>query len=65
MAERVHHVEPRARGWATRPAGGQQADRLFSSKPEAERWARQRARREGGEVVVHDREGDVEARWRP
>lgn len=59
------HVEPRGRQWALRAGGAQQASRLFETKAAAEGAALRRAERRGGQVVVHDRSGDVERHLRP
>lgn len=63
-AERFH-VEPRGRQWALRAGGAQQASRLFETKAAAQEAALLRAGRRGGQVVVHDRSGDVERLLRP
>lgn len=57
-----HHVEPRGEQWALREEGAEQASRLFDTKQEAEDRAFRLARTDEGEVVVHDREGNVQKR---
>lgn len=58
----ARHVEPRGRGWAVRTRGAEQASQLFDTKAEAEKRALRLAERQGGEVIVHDRAGDVQRR---
>lgn len=60
----LHHVEPRGRQWALRRGGAQQAQRLFETREAAEAAALEQAAPDG-EVLVHDRAGDVERHVRP
>lgn len=56
------HVEPRGHGWAVRRDGAEQASQLFETKQAAEERALRLAEEQGGAVIVHDRQGDVQAR---
>jgi hypothetical protein len=54
------HVIPRDGKWVVQGAGNVRATRIAASRREALRVARDIARRQGTDVVVHERDGGVE-----
>jgi uncharacterized protein YdaT len=57
---RQQHVVPRGRKWAVQAEGSARATRLTESKAEAVELARQIARRQGTDVVIHRHDGAAE-----
>lgn len=54
------HVTPSPRGgWIVRQYGSARASRAFGSQDEAVRFAREKTRREGGELFIHRRDGTI------
>jgi hypothetical protein len=54
-------VEPRPNGrWAVQKDGTQRASRVLERKTDAERIAREQARREGAELVVKGADGRIQ-----
>lgn len=62
MAKRNQHVVPHDRGWAVRGAGTQSASSVHSTQSEAISAARQTARNQGSELLIHGRNGQIRAR---
>jgi hypothetical protein len=62
MAKRNQHVVPHDRGWAVRGAGAQRASSVHSTQGEAISAARQTARNQGSELLIHGRNGQIRAR---
>lgn len=64
MADRkhIHVVRHPEGGWANRREGSDRASGRFPTQREAEDAAREIARREGGEVFIHDRGGKIRDR---
>ncbi|PSG96693.1 hypothetical protein BRD56_09430 [Thermoplasmatales archaeon SW_10_69_26] len=60
----VHHGQPRAEGWALREGDAEQARQLFRTREQAQRRALELAEADRGEVVLHDRDGNVRQRRR-
>ena len=62
MAKRAQiSVEPRPDGrWAVQKDGTQRASRVLDRKADAERIARDQARREGAELVVKGADGRIQ-----
>lgn len=59
MAKRNQHVVFRESGWAIKGAGSTRATRVFPTQREAIQAARQIARRQGSELVIHGRDGKI------
>lgn len=59
MTKRDIHVVPHNDGWATRKEGAERAGHVTRTQQEAIDLARDQARRENVEVVVHRRDGKV------
>ena len=53
------HVVPRDGLWAVRGAGNTRATRLFDTQSQAVALAREIARRQGGELVIHGADGRI------
>jgi len=59
MSKSQHVVVNPSGGWAVRQSGASRASRTFATQGDAERFARQTAKREGSEVFIHRRDGTV------
>jgi uncharacterized protein YdaT len=53
------HVVPHEGGWAVRGEGSQRATSVHSTQREAAERAREIARHQGSEVVIHGRAGKI------
>ncbi|WP_297778605.1 DUF2188 domain-containing protein [uncultured Roseovarius sp.] len=62
MAQKGLHVTPRNGKWAVRSSGASRASRVVETQKEAFDIAKERAKREGGEVYVHGRDGRIRER---
>lgn len=56
------HVVPNEGGWAVRPAGGSRVTARTDTQAEAIRIARGISQRQGTELFVHGRNGQIRAR---
>lgn len=56
------HVVPHADGWAVRGAGNERATSVHSTQDAARDAARQTAIRQGSEMFVHGRDGQIRER---
>lgn len=54
------HVVPSEDGWAVKREGSKRASKTFDTKKEAEEYARERAREEGGELTIHGKDGKIQ-----
>ncbi len=59
MAKKDIHVVPHQDGWAVRKEGNDRASRVVDTQKEATQIARDQARREQVEVVIHRRDGRI------
>ena len=59
MAKKDIHVEPHADGWATKKEGAQRAGVVVDTQKEAIERARDQAKREHVEVVIHRKDGTI------
>ncbi|MBL8221206.1 MAG: DUF2188 domain-containing protein [Bryobacterales bacterium] len=60
MKERRQHVVPDRRGsWSVRREGADRASRVFDSKVDAVAYARDLAKKSGGDLYVHAWDGSV------
>ena len=59
MSKKNVHVVPHEGGWATRRDRSERVGGVFSTQKEAEEAARETARREKTEVVIHGRDGKI------
>lgn len=62
MAAKSQHVVPRGNKWAVRKGGAERVTRHFNTQHEAIEAARGIARRRGGEVFIHGRDGRIRER---
>lgn len=62
MAGRPKHVVPRGDGWAVREEGAKRVSSVHPTLREAEQRARELARRDGTEVVIHGKDGKIRDR---
>jgi hypothetical protein len=60
MAKRDIHVVPHEEGWATRKEGAERAASVFDNKVDAVEQAREQARRERVDVIIHGRNGKIQ-----
>lgn len=59
MTKRDIHVVPHQDGWATKKEGADRAGHVADTQREAIEKARDQARRENVEVVIHRRDGTI------
>ena len=62
MAGKGQHVVPRDGKWAVRKGGAERVTRRYDTQREAINAAREIARTQGSEVLVHGRDGRIRAR---
>lgn len=62
MVKRNQHVVPHDEGWAVKPAGGQRASSVHSTQQEAIDRARDIARNQESELLIHGRNGRIRER---
>ena len=53
------HVVPKDKGWAVQRAGSSRATRVFKRQSDAIEAAKQIARNQGTELVIHRRDGRI------
>jgi len=54
-----YHVVPHEGGWAVKKEGADKAGSVHHTQKEAIDTGRERAIRDGGELVIHDRDGRI------
>lgn len=59
MAKKDIHVVLHTDGWATKKEGAERVGRVVGTQKEAIERAREQARRENVEVVIHRRDGTI------
>ncbi|GAB2561926.1 DUF2188 domain-containing protein [Spirosoma aerophilum] len=62
MPKTNQHVVPRGDGWAVQGAGNSRATRITETQSEAINAARDIARNQGSELIVHSQDGKIN--WR-
>jgi hypothetical protein len=62
MAGKNQHVVPHSGSWAVRGAGNSRASSVHSTQDAAAQAARNTAQRQGSEVLIHGRNGQIRAR---
>ncbi len=62
MAKNTRHVVPRQDGWAVKKGGATRASKVFDTQGGAIQYARDKARKESGELYVHRRDGTIRQR---
>jgi Uncharacterized protein conserved in bacteria (DUF2188) len=62
MANTNKHVVKHPDGWAVRPAGGSKPSRVVETQQQAIEIARQQAIKQGTEMFIHGRNGQIRER---
>lgn len=62
MAKKNQHVVPRGENWAVQSAGGERATRIVETQAEAIRIAREIARNQQSELIIHGQNGQINRR---
>ena len=63
MAGKNQHVLPHEDGgWAVKGDGNTRATRRFDKKEEAEKFARETAKRQKSEMIIHGKDGSIQSR---
>ncbi len=62
MTKRNQHVVPHQDGWAVKAAGAQRATSVHSTQRDAIGRAREIARKQGAELLIHRRDGRIRGR---
>ena len=62
MAKKNQHVVPHPQGWAVRGVGNQKASSVHSTQREAIDAAREIARNQGSEMLIHGVNGRIRER---
>ncbi|TXG76970.1 DUF2188 domain-containing protein [Candidatus Dojkabacteria bacterium] len=62
MTKRNQHVVPRDERWAVQGAGADRATAVVDTQREAVERAREIARKQGTEVLIHGRDGRIRER---
>ncbi|QRM18990.1 DUF2188 domain-containing protein [Dechloromonas sp. TW-R-39-2] len=62
MTKRNQHVVPRNDGWAVKGAGAERATVVVNTQQEAIERARNIARHQGTELLIHGRDGRIRER---
>ncbi len=62
MAKRSIHVVPNSNGWDVKKDNAERASGHYGTKVEAEQAARDQARREKTELIIHRKDGRIESR---
>lgn len=62
MSKRNQHVVPHPMGWAVKPARGQRASSIHTTQQQARERAREIARNQRTEMLVHGRNGRIRER---
>lgn len=61
MGKRVtQHVVPHPEGWAIKRGGAERATEVVKTKAEAVKLAREIARNQGAELVIHGEDGQIQ-----
>ena len=60
MSKKDIHVVPHRDGWATKKEGASRAGAVTDTKAEALERAREQAKRENVEVVIHKKDGRIQ-----
>lgn len=60
MTKKDIHVVPHQDGWATKKEGNDRAGSVHDTKAEALDQAREQAKRERAEVVIHRKDGTIQ-----
>lgn len=56
----TRHVVPHSDGWANKKGGAERATSVHPTKKEAENAARIQSRKEGSELIIHGKDGQIQ-----
>lgn len=57
----TRHVVPnKEKGWSSKKGGADKASKNFGTKKEAEKWSREKSKKEGSELVIHKKDGKIQ-----
>lgn len=62
MAKNSRHVVPRQDGWAVKKSGAAKASKTFTNQADAIKYGRTQAKKDGGELYVHRKDGTIRER---
>lgn len=62
MPRKNQHVVPHENGWAVKSAGSSRAAKTFDRQSDAIDHARNAARQQKSEILIHGRDGQIRAR---
>ncbi len=62
MTKKNQHVVPHKDGWAVKPAGAKKPTKVTPTQSEAIDIARNRARRQESELLIHNKKGRIRDR---
>lgn len=62
MKKQNIHVVPHPRGWAPKREGAERATSVYPTQKEAEKAAREIARKDGVELIIHGQDGKIRER---
>ena len=62
MAKKGQHVVPSGGRWAVRSSGATRASKTFGSQEEAIADAREKAKKQKGELYIHGKDGRIRER---
>lgn len=62
MPKKNQHVVPHPDGWAVKPEGGERASSVHDTQAKAIERAREIARNQGSELLIHGRDGRIRER---
>lgn len=65
MKKDSYHITPHTDGWAVARENTMRAQKVFSTKASAKRFAREEARKNDGYVVVHRKNGTIQGVIQP
>ncbi|TDO05398.1 DUF2188 domain-containing protein [Sunxiuqinia elliptica] len=61
MSNNTRHVVPDPNGgWDSKKGGAQRASKHFDTKKETEQYSRELSRKEGSELFIHGRDGQIQ-----
>lgn len=62
MSKKNQHVVPNKSGWGVKGAGNSRFTVITTTKTEAEKIAREIAKKQGSEIIIHRKDGKIQDR---
>lgn len=60
MARKTRHVLPNSSGgWDSKKSGAERSSKHFDTKKDAEKYSRDLSRKEGSELIIHNKDGKI------